>query len=511
MSNRNFDFSAVVKILNAQNNANFYNRQQTVVQRTPGIPYTIDLQSANPQTGNYDADTIATLQAGQQAYYFKGVPDTTVLSPQQYTPISVTTPVVVPILEAPVLTQIIEGNTNLSVEFTQEAGTFTITNYKYSTDGGTTFTTFSPAVTTSPVLITGLNNGPSTPYSVVLQAVSDATTSASSNVLTGSPTASVPTTPVLNYALPNDTSAYIYFTGIAAMNESIQYSVDGGLNYTNLGSSNPELITGLTNGTIVTVQLRTINTFTMVSSTVSNTVTVTPAAPTTAASWLEYDPNNSSSYSSGTTLTNVGTYNGSLSATGTLQNGVTRITGSGIARNVFNLSGSSQYISFGTFNFGSAITVTAWIYPTTKNNINNLIANGPPNSNTPGFKMNWNSYNLTGADGAMVLENGTVGTWALPGTAAGTVIMGQWQHLAYVLDVPNQAALFFRNGQPVPNGYGATVANVTMANRAFNIGAYSGGGFTPKAELGYLKVFDSVLDATQVLADYDNSRASFGL
>ena len=84
MSNRNFDFSSIVKILNAQNNANFYNRQQTVVQGTRGISYTIDLQSANPQTGNYNADTVATLQAGQQAYYFKGVPDTTVLAPQQY-------------------------------------------------------------------------------------------------------------------------------------------------------------------------------------------------------------------------------------------------------------------------------------------------------------------------------------------------------------------------------------------------------------------------------------------
>jgi len=83
MSNRNFDFSAIVKILNAQNNANFYNRQQTVVQATRGA-YTIDLQSSNPQTGNYNADTVATLQAGQQAYYFTGVPDTTVLVPQQY-------------------------------------------------------------------------------------------------------------------------------------------------------------------------------------------------------------------------------------------------------------------------------------------------------------------------------------------------------------------------------------------------------------------------------------------
>ena len=508
MSNRNFDFSAIVKILNAQNNANFYNRQQTIVQRTPGLPYTIDLQAANPQTGNYDADTVATIQAGQQAYYFKGVPDTTVLSPQLYTPI--TTPVVAPILDAPVLTTITNGNTNLYLTFTQALGTFPITNYKYSTNGGTTFTAFSPAVTTSPVLITGLTNDGSVPYTVVLQAVSNTTISAASNSLTGTPTASVPATPTLNYALPNDTSAYVYFTCALATGETLQYSVDGGATYTAVtGTDSPALISGLTNGALTTIQFVNVNLFASTSSTPSNALTVTPVAASVANPWLAFDPSNNASYpGSGTTLTNVGSY-GAL--TGTLQNGVSYITGTGIARHVFNLSGSSQYISFGTFNFGSAITVTAWIYPTTKNSINNLIANGPPNPNTPGFKMNWNSYNPSGADGAMVLENGTVGTWALPATPAGTVIMGQWQHLTYVLDVPNQAALFFLNGQPIVNGYGATVANVTMAGRAFNIGAYTGGGFTPKTQLGYLKVFNSVLDATQVLADYNNSKTGFGL
>ena len=85
MSNRNFDFSSIVKILNAQNNANYYNRQQTVVQaQTSGIPYRTELQQVNPQTGNYDADTIATIRAGQQAYYLKGAPNTTVLAPQQF-------------------------------------------------------------------------------------------------------------------------------------------------------------------------------------------------------------------------------------------------------------------------------------------------------------------------------------------------------------------------------------------------------------------------------------------
>jgi len=85
MANRNFDFSAIVRILNAQNNGNYYNRQQAVVQgQKKGIPYTAELSSGNPQTANFNADTIPTIRAGQQAYYFKGNPTTTLLVPQPF-------------------------------------------------------------------------------------------------------------------------------------------------------------------------------------------------------------------------------------------------------------------------------------------------------------------------------------------------------------------------------------------------------------------------------------------
>jgi hypothetical protein len=85
MSNRNFDFSAIVKILNAQNTANYYNRQQTVVNaQKSATPYTAELAAGNPQTANFDADTIETIRAGQQAYYLKGNPITTVLAPQPF-------------------------------------------------------------------------------------------------------------------------------------------------------------------------------------------------------------------------------------------------------------------------------------------------------------------------------------------------------------------------------------------------------------------------------------------
>jgi len=204
MSNRNFDFSSIVKILNAQNNANYYNRQQAVVQATSGIPYTTELQQFNPQTGNYDADTIATLQAGQQAYYFKGLPITTVLSPQQFTTNTGSGSAPGPPPDAPVLLSVTPGDTQLSVAYSQPAGLIPITNYLYSTDGGTTFTAFSPASTANPLIITGLTNGQT--YTVVLQAVSSNGTSASSNSLPGTPSSPFiysfvysGANPVLNY------------------------------------------------------------------------------------------------------------------------------------------------------------------------------------------------------------------------------------------------------------------------------------------------------------------------
>ena len=84
MANRNYDFSSIVKILNAQNTANFYNRQQTLVNKISGIPAQVEIQPSNPQTANLNADTIPVVRAGQQAYYFKNYPITTVLSPQTF-------------------------------------------------------------------------------------------------------------------------------------------------------------------------------------------------------------------------------------------------------------------------------------------------------------------------------------------------------------------------------------------------------------------------------------------
>lgn len=101
MSNRNFDASTIIKIMKAQNAANNHNRYQTLENSS------ISQLQPNPQATHYDADVVNEYNAGSQAYYFKGVPDTTVISPVIFPPIAPITPIT-PILPPPPINAINE-------------------------------------------------------------------------------------------------------------------------------------------------------------------------------------------------------------------------------------------------------------------------------------------------------------------------------------------------------------------------------------------------------------------
>jgi subtilisin-like proprotein convertase family protein/endonuclease/exonuclease/phosphatase family metal-dependent hydrolase len=93
--------------------------------------------------------------------------------------------VVVP--SAPAITAITAGDTSLSVAFTAPSalGGAPITNYEYSVNDGATWTTPSPAVTSSPLVITGLVNN--TAHPVRLRAVNSAGSGAASAAVTATP------------------------------------------------------------------------------------------------------------------------------------------------------------------------------------------------------------------------------------------------------------------------------------------------------------------------------------
>jgi LPXTG-motif cell wall-anchored protein len=227
---------------------------------------------------------------------------------------------------APTITGITCGSQSLSVAFTAgSANGGTITNYEYSTDGGSTFTAVSPSATTSPIAISGLVNG--TNYTVVLRAVTSTKTGVDSTVVTGTPcgtpgsttTAATnvqPTTATLNGHLTGNGNALasISFTWGTSSTLASGNTITGA-NTTSLASSAIEYpvlanITGLTGGT--TYYFEVSGTYANGASTTSGGILsfVTPAnvaQPTTTT-------NAATSVEETTaTINGVGTSNGASS------------------------------------------------------------------------------------------------------------------------------------------------------------------------------------------------------
>ena len=193
------------------------------------------------------------------------------------------TPATIP--GAPTIGVITPANGQLSVAFT--AGTIggsAITNYKYSSDNGSTFTACSPEQTTSPVVITGLTNG--TPYNVQLKAVNavgDGTATSS----TAATPATTPGAPTIGTATFGNAQASVAFTapasngGSAVTSYTVTSSPDG---FTASGASSPLVVTGLTNGTAYTFTVSATNSIgTGAASSASNSVTPLSNIPVIAA------------------------------------------------------------------------------------------------------------------------------------------------------------------------------------------------------------------------------------
>lgn len=340
-------------------------------------------------------------------------------------------------------------------------------------------------------------------------------------ILKYTPSLPAPGAPTLTYALAGNTQAYIYFTkDPLTPSEDIsnyEYTTNGGTTWNALSPADPNtpiLITGLTNGTTYNIGLRAINLF--VPSASSNTISVTPQAGTSPVESLYYDPNNSSSYSgSGTTVANVGSF-GTLNGT---MVGPSFVTGTGIARNVFDFNGDSTRIEFGQYDFGSSFTISAWVYPKEQYSINGLITNTSAGLQTDGFKLGWNFWETENR--TMLFEAGNGGEGGAVGSLENTVVVNSWQYLTYIVDVANQRALFLRNGIPVdsfivpfnPNNISdnTTVPNIGTNNPNFNIGSFTDTSYAMNAELGYIKVYNGVLSVGDIQDDYNNSKASFGL
>lgn len=204
---------------------------------------------------------------------------------------------------APTLGTITASNGQLSVAFTAGAtGGSAITNYQYSTDGGTTFRDRASGTTASPLVITtlstdgttALTNG--TSYNIQLRAV-NAIGSGTASISTAATPFTTPGAPTIGTITPSSGQLSVAFTAPGSTGGSAitnyQYSTDGGTTFRTRASGttgSPLVIstlssdgtTALTNGTSYNIQLKAVNAAGAGTATASTAATpyTTPGAPT---------------------------------------------------------------------------------------------------------------------------------------------------------------------------------------------------------------------------------------
>lgn len=403
------------------------------------------------------------------------------------------------------------GNQQLSISFTLGSdGGSPITNYQYSITNGASYVTVSPPQTISPIIITGLVNG--TTYSVKIRAINNIGFGEPSQTVTGTP-GNNPSAPTLLSTLSSDSSVYVYFTAGSNGGSPItnyEYSLDTETSWNTIAPSDPftpVLISGLINGTSYTVVLRAVNAVGVSSA--SNAITFIPVLDTIPSAVLYYNPNDLSSYSgSGSSVVNIGS-GGVL--TGTKSGAVTYQVGTGISRNIFNMTGTG-YIAFGQYQFGGAFTVSGWVYPRDKSSINALIANAGSGQQPSGFKLGWNNWNANNL--TMLYEGGNGSQGNSQSTLNNVVVYNQWQMLTYLVDTVNNLVFFLLNGVPVDTATYSNniiVANVGTNNTAFRIGTFTDGSYGMNAELGELKIYTGLKSVSAIRAEYEATKSSFGL
>ena len=184
--------------------------------------------------------------------------------------------------------ELASGDQQLSVSFVppSDDGGSLVSNYEYSVDDGVSWVAVDPPSTSSPLTISGLENG--TPYTVRLRALNSAGvgTASDSAVATPMTTPGAPTGLALT---PGDQQLSVSFVPPSDDGGSpisnFEYSVDDGVSWVVVdppSTSSPLTISGLQDRTPYTVRLRAVNSVGegAPSSSATATTIVAPGVPT---------------------------------------------------------------------------------------------------------------------------------------------------------------------------------------------------------------------------------------
>ena len=255
---------------------------------------------------------------------------------------AVITPVAVP--TAPTSLVATPSDGKISIAFTAPTSSISITGYDYSLNSGSTWS--ASGSTSSPVLITGLSNG--TAYTVILRANNASGSGAGSSSVTSTPL-TVPGAPTITSISSGSNGTSLIVDFVAGSNggstiTSYQYAISTGANSSNFGTpvtiagtSSPFTISGLTNGTYYTVELRAANAAgTGPFAVFNNSVTLAPPNAPVLSSLVAGNQSIQVNYTPYTSLTNGGSAITGISYS--LDAGTTWVS-AGTLANPFTISG----------------------------------------------------------------------------------------------------------------------------------------------------------------------------
>jgi len=377
------------------------------------------------------------------------------------------------------------GNNSVIITFTAGINNGSaISNYLYSLDDGE-FTALSPADASSPVTVGGLTTV-GTVYSIQLKALNAAGTSVASATVTGS--IGNPAPPTALSGAPGNGTAIISFTpgadsGYAITNYA--YSTDNGSTFTDFSpaqTTSPVTISGLTNYTAYTIKLKAKNSVTY--SVASAAVTVTPQL--TPLVLLQ-----ASSYSgSGPWLDTSG--NGRNATL--LQGTIARNT----AHNGVVLNGSTSWV-FPNVSAGNAWTLSVWY-----KNTGNVTGNGACIITQ---QFVGNTINMAIA----YRENGSSfsGGFYPPNWYYGTIFAsyGVWGY--YQITWDGSSMKTYINGTLF--GTETILSSSLPGTGDYYIGQRwdTGSGECVVGEIGEVRIYDFTLNSTELLAQYNATKATY--
>ncbi|MFA9219785.1 MAG: beta strand repeat-containing protein, partial [Sediminibacterium sp.] len=383
-ANKNYDGNTTVSVTGTAAYSGLVNSESFPTVSTSGI---VSWVFPSSSVGNYTLTQTNTYTAPSSNY--------SITQPSLTASINAIVPT------APTITGITAGSAQLSVVFTAPSsnGGASITNYEYSINNGSSFTAFSPAQTTTSLVISGLTNDIT--YNVQIRAVNSAGSGAASATVQGTPAA--PSSPTISGAAT--ASAFTTTYGTASTPQS--FSITGSALTNAIIATAPTGFEVSSDGTVY----GSTATFTQSGGSASGTLRIRLSA--TAAVSGTYNSQNIVLSSTGAFSVNIIT----AASGNTVSQKALAITAATIASKVYNRSTASGTVTPGTLSgFVGSETVVV--------------------SSAVGTYADWNVGTGKSATIVYTLVNGTNGGLATNYTLANTVGTGNITGKALTITSP---------------------------------------------------------------------------